>query len=351
MQEYEQVLTEAKRLASDDQASELVKAQAYQLWGDALAQGPARAFDEALKQHTEAIKLAEALSLNTVGPVRITAKDLLVDAHLAIANDIAWGNWQKKADVVPKWIDRANAFCTSMIEQNQADESIRFRVHTKALQAYAGMKDAPEIGDTVDAMNKLGAELLEAETIEARKQMIAWSLGEAMTNAMAVAQAQGNADAATQFGQQALLQFERSGRVGENWPGRSTTVGKLYYRLGAIQAISHTDHTKALAWYEKAVPLLESPAPASASADPGRLGEMFVSIAVSHWEAGNREEAVRLTQEGASLMETAVAKNLLSQAALGVPYGNLASMHAEMGNANQSEQFASKAAKLETARR
>jgi hypothetical protein len=139
--------------------------------------------------------------------------------------------------------------------------------------------------------------------------------------------------------------------VGEDWPGRSTTIGKLYYRLGAIQAISQTEHSKALAWYEKAVPLLESPAPVSANADPGRLGEMFVSIAVSYWESGNRDEALRLTQQGASLMEGAVAKNLLSQSALGVPYGNLSSMHAEMGNSGKSEQFATMAAKLDTVRR
>ena len=229
---------------------------------------------------------------------RVLAKEILLDSHLSVAQDIAWGNWQKKAEVVPKWIDRADAFCTNLINQDQADESIRFRVYTQSLNAYAGMKDPPDMSETIDTMTKLGRELVEVESLTSRKQMISWCLGEAMANAMLIAQSQGKAESAAQFGQQALAYFEQAGKVGEAWPGRAVTVGKVYFRLGSIQAIDHTDHKKAITWYEKAVPLLEAPMQASANADPGRMGEMFVSIAVSYWETGKRDEAIRLTQQG-----------------------------------------------------
>ena len=38
--------------------------------------------------------------------IRRLAKQVLIDAHLAIALDVVKGDFQKKEEVVPKWIDR-----------------------------------------------------------------------------------------------------------------------------------------------------------------------------------------------------------------------------------------------------
>jgi hypothetical protein len=198
-------------------------------------------------------------------------------------------------------------------------------------------------------MNLFGRKLIADETTASRKQLFTWRLGEAMASAMLISQNQRQPDAATQFGQQALAYFEQSGSLGEKWPGRDFVVGKVYYRLGAIRAMDKSEHQKAIAWFDKAIPLLESPPPPSA--ESGRLGEMFVSMGVSYWETGKREEAVRLTQQGAQLMHAAVAQKALPQDAMGVPYGNLANMHAQLGNKLQSEEFARLAAKSDTVRK
>ena len=81
--------------------------------------------------------------------------------------------------------------------------------------------------------------------------------------------------------------------------------------MGAILVAEKSDHKQALSWFEQAVPLLESPAPASASVHPGRHGETFVSMAVSYWELGQRSEALRLTEQGLKLMEQAAADGQL----------------------------------------
>ena len=350
-QEYDRAEAELQKLANDDQAAPIIRADARYLLGNARAAGPARAFNEAVKHHTEAIKMAEEVAANSAGPIRRWAKELLVDAHLAVANDIAWGHWQQKQKVVPKWIDRANSFCNNLLTQDPGTDSARLRVYMQTLHAYAGMQDAPDVSKTIDAMADLGRELAEKESNAARRQILSWSLGEAMISAMLIAQSQGKIDAATQFGQQALTHFEQSGKIGEAWPSRELIVGKAYYRLGVIQAVDKAEHSKAIAWYDKAAPLLEAPVRPSAAADPGRLGEIFVSMAVSYWDTGSRDEAIRLTQQGVKLMESAVSEDLLSESALAVPYGNLASMHAEMGNPEKSKQFAEMASRHETVRK
>ncbi len=344
-QDFKQAAAVAEKLAGEEKIPALVRAHAQMVWGDALALGQSRAFDQAIQHHTLAIRFAEQTSKKTAGPVRRAARELLMDAHLAIAHDIAWGNWQQKPKVVPKWIDRATAFCDSVIKKDLAGEALRLRVYQQTLHAFAGTKGAPDLTETIDAMNALGRALMADEPSSSRRQMLAWQLGEAMASAMLIAQNQSNPDAATQFGQQALAYFEQSGKVGESWPGRDQTVGKVYYRLGVVQAIDKEEHRKAVAWYDKAVPLLEASAPPSAAGEGGRLGEMFVSMAVSYWESSKRDEAVRLTQQGAKLMEVAVADQAFSKDALAVPYGNLSSMHAKLGNSKQSKQFAEMAAK------
>jgi tetratricopeptide (TPR) repeat protein len=350
-QEFDRAEAELQKLCDDDQAAPIIRANACLLLGNTLAAGPARAFNKAIKHHTEAIKLGEEVAANSAGPIRRWAKELLVDAHLAVANDVAWGHWQQKQKVVPKWIDRANSFCDNLLTQDPGTDPARLRVYMQTLHAYAGMQDAPDVSKIIDSMAELGRTLSAKDANASRQQLMSWNLGEAMTSAMLIAQSQGKADAATQFGQQALAHFEQSGKVGEAWPSRELIVGKTYYRLGVIQAVDMAEHSKAIAWYDKAAPLLEAPTRPSAAADPGRLGEVFVSMAVSYWDTGSREEAIRLTQQGVKLMESAVSDNLLTESALAVPYGNLASMHAEIGNPEQSKQFAEMAARHETIRK
>jgi hypothetical protein len=111
--------------------------------------------------------------------------------------------------------------------------------------------------------------------------------------------------------------------------------------------VGRKDHKQALAYYHPAVKLLEVPVPSSRFADPGRHGEMFVSIGVSYWETGEQEEAVRLTRQGVKMMERAVEEGLLVKSALAIPYDNLSHMYAELGDSERATKFAEMANKFQ----
>ena len=70
-------------------------------------------------------------------------------------------------------------------------------------------------------------------------------------------------------------------------------------------------------------------------------------MAVSYWEQTDKHEAVRLTEQGVKLLEQAADDGLLEKTALAIPYGNLASMHQDIGNSRQASTFAELAAKVE----
>ena len=121
-------------------------------------------------------------------------------------------------------------------------------------------------------------------------------------------------------------------------------LGRLYFHLGAIHAVGDKDHRAAVGWFDKALPLLEK-TPTDQIADVGRHGESLVSMGVSYWETKQRKKALELTDQGLTLMEQAVKQGRLSKTTLGVPYGNLAWMHRQLGEKEQAAYFEQMATK------
>ena len=80
--------------------------------------------------------------------------------------------------------------------------------------------------------------------------------------------------------------------------------------------------------------------------DASQFGDLFVSMGVSYWQVGKKEKAVELTQAGAELIQQAVQVGALELDALAVPYGNLASMHKQLGNGGRAEHFAQMMARI-----
>ena len=131
-------------------------------------------------------------------------------------------------------------------------------------------------------------------------------------------------------------------------PHRRSLLGRLYFRLGAIHAIARARPQAAVAWFDKAVPLLDTRLPDEAAADLGRHGETFVSMGVSYWEVGQREKAVELTEKGIAWMEQAVKQGTLDRSALAVPYDNLAAMHRKLGATDVADRYQEMATRIKS---
>ncbi len=324
-------------------------ARAQFLWGDFLATDTSHDYAEAIKHHTLAIKLAEPLAKSPKVSVRRAAKELLVDANLAVAYDIAWGRWQQKAKVVPKWIDRAAAVAEDAITRDGASLELRLRVCEHGLAALAGLADPPDTIKLIRTASDLGKKTFDEAADPEFKTQVAWKLAVALCNAVEVEVASRHGDRALSVAQVAISCFEQGEDAGERVPTHDFLLGRLQYRIGAIFAIDKTKHDEAVSWYERAVPLLESPVPAT-SVDVGKHGEMFVSMAVSYWHENKRPEALRLTTQGVQLMEQATSEGQMAKAALAIPYANLASMYEQMGDAQSARKYAELATRQETSK-
>jgi tetratricopeptide (TPR) repeat protein len=342
---YAEAVAAAKQVLEAKDNREHVKAQALCLLGDLAATGPEHDYRAAMAYHAEAIKTADPLASSPHPAIRLAAKEVLIDAHLGAASDIAWGKWKQKETAVPKWLGRASAFADEMIANDGGSDQQRFRVAVRALSTYVGLHGKLDPTDWVRQAVETSDRLIAATKDEQRKEQINWDLGMALYDAVQTYQARGAEDEALLCGEQAIARLEQGGAEKQNTLAYAYLLGRVQFRLGAIYAVGRKDHKSAVAWFDKAVPLLSKPIPDEALADLGRHGETFVSMAVSYWETGQRDKALQLTQRGASLMEQAVKDGTADRSILAVPYNNLATMHRALGEEGQASQWAEMAAK------
>jgi tetratricopeptide (TPR) repeat protein len=309
------------------------------------ASGPKPDYGKAIQYHMQAVKAADALAADRHPAIRVAAKEVLLDAHLGAAHDIAWGTWKEKEKAVAKWLSLAEGFAQDLVQNEGSSEEHRFRVYTRALAACVRMGGSLDPAKWAELAVRTGEQLIATCDDPLRKSQLQWDLGMALYDALQIYQTRNDHDTALKYGEWAVEYLERSDRQ-EQSPKNSYLLGRLYFRLGAVYAIRDQNHRVAITWFDKAVPLLEKPTPGTSFKDPGRHGETFVSMGVSYWESGQRERAVALTQRGIKLMNEAVKQGSLEESALAVPYENLASMHRRLGSDEKAERFEEMATKI-----
>lgn len=349
--DVEQAIEETRAALALAEKQPAWKSAALVQLGDQIASGPDRDYRQAANYHQQAIRIAQGLAKDRSVTVRRVAQRALFDAHLAMANDIAWGAWKNKQAAVDQWLKRAEKLLQDNPPLDSDPVNDRFQLCQDALAAYVGLQGQLDPTPWAEAVARHGAELIEAADDPLARQRMQWELGMAYYDALQVYHMRREYEQALTYGGQAVNYLEDAVAARQPIPGQSYLMGRLYFRIGSLHAVQKKDHAQAIPWFDRAVPLMEEPIPHTAMADIGRQGETFVSMAVSYWEAGDAHEALRLTQEGLKLIEQAVEEEILDRTALAIPYSNLADMHRQMGDDDKAKSFAEMAAQIQTQKR
>ena len=166
-----------------------------------------------------------------------------------------------------------------------------------------------------------------------------WDLGMALYDAVQTYQMRGEHNSALKYGERAIECFEQGSSLNPESMADAYLLGRLYFRLGAIHSIGSENHRAAISWFEKAIPVFDKVSTRLGSAEKARLGETLVSMGVSYWNTGQKEKAVHLTERGVGLIKGGVESGAVDEVALEVPYGNLATMHRELGNGEKADRL------------
>jgi len=340
----------AEQAAALSENRPFIKARALCLIGDLANSAPQPDYKRAMQYHSQAIKTAEAIVGDPHPAVRLPAKEVLVDAHLGAAHDIAWGNWNNKEAAVAAWMKRASEFADDFIRNDGGPAEFRLRVAARGLAACVGLQGKPDPAAWADQAIRVGKDLVDQAASASQKQAVQRELGTALYDAVQVCQMRGDRAAIEKYGKQAIECLEAI-KPSKDRPADVYLLGRLYFRMGAVRSGGDEGHRAAIEWFDKAVATLQPVLSTALASERGRLGETLVTMGVSYWETGQREKAVQISQQGVDMMEKAVLDGSLPKTALEVPYKNLATMHRQMGQDDKAQRYAEKASfKTETIR-
>jgi tetratricopeptide (TPR) repeat protein len=335
-----------KAIAANEAAPALVRASAELLWGDILAAGAGGDYTEAVKHHTKAIELAATLDGESRVAARREARRVVIDAHLAVARDIACGNWRNKEETVSKWLAQADRAVEDAIARDNADPLLRFSVQRGTLAALAGVKGQSDPAPVADAAVKTVRDALEANPDPHFRTQLVWELGEALFDAALAQQARGHGDEALKYGNQSLALLEDAAPDRDATDSQHFLLGQVCFRIGSFHAVNKSDHASAVDAYQKALLHFANPLPDAAESEAALHGERYVSMGASYWKAGQQDTGLKLTEQGVQLVEQAVKAGKVRSEILAIPYGNLAAMHRQSGNSEQAEELARLAERL-----
>ncbi len=338
--EYDKAVLTVRAMLDHEELAQIDRAQAMHQMARLASLGDVEIASKTITFHTRAIEIADALATSTNFKERRAAKQLLVEAHLAVAEEIARQPYNNKVENLGIWVGRASGLAEDYITNDGGSIELRLLVAQRALAALAGFRPtldpAPWVTEAEEAAGALAAQS-DDELWQAR---VKWELGIAYLNALRVDHVRRETVTALRYGHRAVEQFAIGAATRQAVHSSEQLIGQLYFQMGAVHAVHQLDHTKAVQWYNKAEPLLTGARPVSELYAPRREGEMLVSMGVSHWQLGEQDRALTLTRSGVNLVELAVEDGILAKNALAVPYGNLANMYRQMGEDVNAARYA-----------
>ena len=180
-----------------------------------------------------------------------------------------------------------------------------------------------------------------------RRRQIDWQGGQGLGDALAAAQRRNDATDLLDNATLTAAYMERGAEQRELTAAERKALGELMFRIGIMHSLQRGDHATAVTWFDRTVPLWKEAEAFDGDGELGRLGESFVSMAISYWQVDRRDDAMALSRRGVELMVTAVDKSQLEERSLAGAYGNLSTMYAEEGDEEQSKTYAEMASRAE----
>ena len=333
-------------LAAQENPAPLVTAQAERLLGRVALAGDAPDHQAAVQHFTEAIRKASPLLVKRPPAVQSAAREVMLDAHLGTALAIARGTWQQKGRVIPKWIARSEAIVDEFKGPAAERQVLELQLCRGALAASAGSAESVEPLPWVKRMLELREKMGDTVADPWRRRQIDWEVGQGLADALAAAQKRGDTSDLLDNATLTAAYLERGAEQRELTAAERKKAGDLMFRIGIMYSLQRGDHATAVTWFDRALPLWDDDE--AFTGELGRLGEAFVSMAISYWQVDRREDALTLSRRGVDLMVTAVDKSQIEERSLAVAYGNLSTMYAEEGDEEQSQTYAEMASRAES---
>lgn len=328
--------------------SSLLASQAGRLRGRIELGKVSPDYEQTVDLFTEAIRKATPLAESRSENVRSVAQQVLLDAHLGTAQAIAEGTWQQKSRVIPKWISRANSILEKIDTKDPSRDRLELDLTCGVLAVAAGSANAIEAVPWVKRLLAIREQMNDSVTDPWRRRQIDWQVGCGLNDALEAARKRGESEDMLDNATLTVAYLERGAEHRELTATERRDVGDLMFQIGIMHSLRNSDHATAVTWFDKTIPLWNQNEQVVRDSELGRVGESFISMAISYWQVERRDDAIDLSRTGVDFMVEAVDRQKLDEQSLSVAYGNLATMYAEQGDTDKSQAYAEMATRVES---
>ncbi len=336
---YDRAVEEVKQVLETPNLAPLLRAQALNEMGKLASLGSQKVARRAMPLHSKAIKIADSLAVGNDPLVRLPAKQLLVEAHLAVAVGISVGDWSQKEEAVILWVERSSALAEALIAEDKSYLPLRLQVAVSSLAAAANLEDPINPLLWIEEAEGTVIEIKTSDYDSLAASQFDWQLGLAYFHGSQIEHRRSKPKSAIHLGELADQQLSELSKQRDEMPDTAYLMGRLHFQIGAVHAVHYEDHAAACTWYDGAVDRLLNPVPVTTMAAPQQHGDALVSMGVSYWSIGNRDRAIEVTQAGVKLMEQAVSSGLLDSETLIISYSNLSAMHGAQGDEEPAARY------------
>jgi tetratricopeptide (TPR) repeat protein len=317
--------------------AQIDRAAAQLLLGDVLAHSPQNDLRGAMTHHYEAAQGATAAVKDLAAAERRDALETAVDAYLAVAEDVARGNWRRREENFAQWISHTERVVETLADADVKDDWL-LRIRRRALEASAASGGKIEPGPYAAAALEMGSRLVAGVSDPLRRAELQAALGISLLESSQSLMVAGRHAAGRNYIFDAQRLLEAANQQHAN-PRTEHLLGRAYFFRGLDKAVGESDHAAAAEWYAKAAPLLERPLPPGSLSGSAAHGQRLVTMAASLWEVEKREEALALTEKGLRYIQDAVDRGEIDRNALAAPLSNLANMNRLLGNEEKAATY------------
>lgn len=302
----------------------------------------------AVRHFETSIRTANQLRTARSESIRDAARDILIDTHLGMAVAIAKGEWQRKGEVVSKWLAAATKLVESVDDDADDRPILEIQLCRGALAAAAtceAVDPLPWVKRLLVTRDRMSADLADAW----QRRQVDWEVGHGLADALAATRKRGEGSDSLDNATLTVAYLERGAEQRELTDAERASIGDILFRIGILHGLQNGDHATAVTWFDKVHPYWNGNGSFVAHGETGRLGESYVSMAVSYWQVDRRDDALDLCLRGIDCMVAAVDAKLMDEPALALAYDNLSKMYAEQGEEERSRTYAEMAGRAEAA--
>src|SRR5262249_40242855 len=138
--EYDDAVLAVRGVLDRDDLTQIDRAQALHEMAQLASLGDKEIAAKTMPFETKAIEIADKLATSKDARDRRAAKQLLVEAHLAIAEDVARQPFGGKEESLSQWIGRASGLAEDYIAKDNGSVELRLTIAEHALAAIASFK-------------------------------------------------------------------------------------------------------------------------------------------------------------------------------------------------------------------